>query len=165
MTFKEILQAVAVTIPVYRRLIFSSIVTALLVGKGGKHIQGIHREFALLLTDSSATLKRFYGFINSRKLPWAAIRGVVYDMLRPMVEEQERLLLVLDDTIYGKSGRHIAGCATHFNHASKDNESDYVHGHCRVLVAGCSSRFIGAGPACRWSKATTCRRRRPRTNT
>jgi len=134
MKFKEIIQPIVAEVSAYRRLIFTTIITALLIGKGSKHVQGIVQEFGVLLAGTSATRKRFYCLLNSSKLPWAAIRNVVYGMLRPLVNGRERLLLVLDDTTYGKSGKHIEGCATHFNHAAKTNESDYIHGHCRVLV-------------------------------
>jgi hypothetical protein len=45
-----------------------------------------------------------------------------------------RLLVGLDDTTYGKTGKEIAGCASHFDHAAKQNSSKWIFGHYRVLA-------------------------------
>jgi len=43
-------------------------------------------------------------------------------------------MLIVDDTTYGKSGKKISGCQTHFDHAAKLNHSKWIFGHCRVIV-------------------------------
>jgi hypothetical protein len=45
-----------------------------------------------------------------------------------------RVLVALDDSTYGKTGQHIAGCDSHFDHAAKQNWSKWIFGHCRVVA-------------------------------
>jgi hypothetical protein len=46
----------------------------------------------------------------------------------------DKLILALDDSTYGKSGKKIEGAATHFDHAAKQNSSKFLWGHCRVAT-------------------------------
>jgi hypothetical protein len=131
MKFNHFLDQVAEIIPAYRRTIFKTLVIALASGGQPGRISNIFRRFSMLLAES-VTLKRFYTFINSSKLPWEALHNIMATLIGdPTVDG--RLLLPLDDTSYGKTGRHIAGCALHFDHAAKANSSKYIFGHCRVV--------------------------------
>lgn len=86
-----------------------------------------------MLFTNDITVKKFYNFINSGKLPWDALWGFIIGMMGdPTVDG--RLLIGLDDTNYGKTGKKIAGCANHFDHAAKKNSSKWIFGHCRVLA-------------------------------
>ena len=59
---------------------------------------------------------------------------VIYDLLGEEMLENGKIIIALDDTTYGKSGRKIAGANTHYDHAAKQNCSKYVWGHCRVVI-------------------------------
>lgn len=144
MKFRQILKHVAAAIPVYRRVIFNTIVTGLLVGKDGGTITGIFREFASLFAGNIISRKRFYMFLNSKMLKWSAIWSRVAELLRDHILVDGRLLIALDDTTYGKSGRKIHGCSTHFDHAAKQNCAKFLFGHCRVvagLLLPCHGRW------------------------
>jgi hypothetical protein len=94
-----------------------------------KHLNG---KPALLFTGDT-TIKKFYNFLNSGKLPWDALWGFLAGIMGdPTVDG--RLLIGLDDTTYGKTGKDIAGCASHFDYAAKKNFSKWIFGHCRVLA-------------------------------
>jgi len=142
MRFQDILDHVAEAVPGYRRPIFKTLLTGLLVGNGARTVAGIFRQFACLFFGTAITRKRFYMFLNSSLIRWPSIGERVAALLRPHVLTDNRLLVVLDDTTYGKSGRKIAGCDTHFDHASKLNVSPWIFGHCRV-VAGVLLRCHG----------------------
>lgn len=142
MKFQHILHNVAEAVPTYRRDIFKTIVVGLLIGKDGSSIAAIFREFAGLFAGTVITRKRFYMFVNAKAIKWSAIWTRVADLLRRHVLVNGRLLIALDDTTYGKSGRHIDGCDTHFDHSSKLNTSAWIFGHCRV-VAGLLTKCHG----------------------
>ena len=142
MRFQDILDNVAEAIPAYRRPIFRTIVTGLLVGNCAGTVAGVFRQFACLFVGTAITRKRFYTFLNSGLIRWALIWERVAELLRPHVLVDGRLLVALDDTTYGKSGRKISGCDVHFDHSSKANVSRWIFGHCRV-VAGVLLRCHG----------------------
>lgn len=142
MKFRQILDQIAEAVPAYRRLIFSTVVVGLLTGKGRGTVAGIFREFSGLLTGTAVTRKRFYMFLNSKLINWTGIWSRVAKLVRDHVALAGRLLIALDDTTYGKSGRKIHGCDTHFDHAAKINVSRWLFGHCRV-VAGLLTRCHG----------------------
>lgn len=142
MKFDEITDHIAQALPKYRQLIFKIIVAGLVVGKESKTISAIFREYSSLLTGTALTLKRFYMFLGSSKIRWPHIWQLVAELLAEHVLVAGRLLLALDDTTYGKSGRKIHGCDTHFDHAAKMNVSQWLFGHCRV-VAGLLTKCHG----------------------
>ena len=134
MKFQELLDNVAETVPAYRRSIFKTIVFGMLVCNGSGKISAIFRHFAGVFTGTAITRKRFYTFINSDKIRWAAIWQRVADLLGSFVSVGGRLLIALDDTTYGKTGKKVSGCGVHHDHSAKQNASRWVYGHCRVLV-------------------------------
>ncbi len=134
MKFQTVLDSIATSIPAYRRVVFGTIVTGLLIGKGGGTASAIFREFGSLLVGSAVTQKRFYMFLNSGLIKWPLLWRRVADLLHDHVAVSGRLLVALDDTTYGKTGRKISGCDTHFDHAGKQNVSPWIFGHCRVVA-------------------------------
>jgi len=65
---------------------------------------------------------RYDTFMASVKLPWEAFWERLWCAIAsPLVEG--RLLLVLDDSINPKSGRHLFGCQRTFDHAAKTNQT------------------------------------------
>ena len=134
MTFQELLDNVAETIPAYRRSIFKAVVIGLLVRNGSGRISAIFRHFAGVFTGGNITRKRFYTFLNSGKIKWSAIWHRLAELLGSFVAVDGRLLTALDDTTYGKTGKKINGCGIHHDHSAKQNASRWVFGHCRVLV-------------------------------
>ncbi|MEI6422926.1 MAG: transposase, partial [Lentisphaerota bacterium] len=132
MKFNELLDKAATPVSAYRKVIFKTIIVAFCAGGSPGRISAIFRRFALMMA-GKATIKKFYNFLNSGKLPWDALWRVLAGLIGdPSVGG--RLLIALDDTLYGKTGKKIAGCATHFDHAAKKNSSKWIFGQCRVLA-------------------------------
>jgi len=144
MKFNELLDQAATVVPAYRQTVFRTLITALATGGQPGRISSIFRKFVNVLTGRN-TVKRFYNFIHSAKIPWDNLWNVVVGLLGdPAIGG--RILIALDDTIYGNTGWHIYGRARHFDHAAKTNSSKYIWGHCRV-VAGIL-QFIHGRWAC-----------------
>ena len=68
--------------------------------------------------------KRYYTFMASPKIPWDRLWPRVWKMI-PEPETKGRLLVALDDFINPKTGKKIFGCASLFDHATKQNQSKY----------------------------------------
>jgi hypothetical protein len=68
--------------------------------------------------------QRFYTFMASSTLPWRRLWQAVWGLIRSP-ETDGRLLVALDDSINPKTGKKIFGCDTLFDHAAKDNQSQY----------------------------------------
>jgi len=134
MKFTTILNTLAESIPTYRRLIFKIILTGLVIGKNNKTISGIFREYSSLLMGTNITRRRFYQFLTSAKINWDFLWLTAAEQLKDHIAVAGRLLIALDDTTYGKCGRKIDGCSTHFDHAAKHNMSSWIFGHCRVVA-------------------------------
>lgn len=130
----QTLNALAEPIPAYRRDVFKIIILGLLIGKCRKSIAGIYRVFSAAL-NMIVSRKRFYCFMTSTKIPWAALWAKALALIGDRLLVDGRLILLVDDTTYGKTGRKIHGCDVHFDHAAKLNSSKYLHGHCRVVVS------------------------------
>ena len=133
-TFNDIVEDVAKAIPGYRRIIFKIIIIALVIGKGKKRISTIFADFSTLIIGTQLTRRRFYEFLGSPKIKWEEIIKIVIKKIGQRILIAGRLILVADDSSYGKTGKKISGCQTHFDHASKINSSKWLFGHCRVLV-------------------------------
>jgi SRSO17 transposase len=133
-TFKDALDQVAEVIPQYRKVIFKTIITAMVIGKDRKCIASIFRSFTTFFFQSKVTEKRFYLFLASAKIKWDFILASLFKLLGNRMFTDDLLMLILDDTTYGKTGKKISGCQTHFDHAAKLNHSKWIWGHCRVIV-------------------------------
>jgi len=134
MKFVELLDQVGEHVAPYRRTVFRTFVMALATGGNPGRVSSIFRRFAVLLTPGGISRKKFYNFVNSAKIPWVPLWGCLAKLVAPQATVDGRLLIALDDTTYGKTGKHIAGCASHFDHAAKQNWSKWIFGHCRVVA-------------------------------
>lgn len=134
MKFTELLSRVAEPIATYRKIIFKTFMIALSTGGGSNHVSGIFRRFSDIFGITDITRKRFYNFLNSAKLPWDLMWKLLVDLLGSNAVTEGRVLVALDDSTYGKTGKHIDGCDSHFDHAAKKNWSKWIFGHCRVVA-------------------------------
>lgn len=135
MKFADLLNDLAdIAVPSYRQTIFQTIILGLLIGNAKRTISGIFAQFACLFVGTSITQKRFYTLLNSSFIHWTDIRKKLVQLVQPLVGTSGRLLIALDDTSYGKTGRTIHGCAAHFDHAHKANAAAWIFGHCRVVA-------------------------------
>lgn len=71
------------------------------------------------------TARRFYIFMASKKLPWEALWQAMWGLI-PSPATDGRILLAGDDSMNPKVGKTIFGCHYFFDHASKQNQSNYV---------------------------------------
>ena len=134
LTFKDALDYVSKAIPNYRRLIFKTLVTFMVIGKDRKRISSIVRSFATVFFHSKITEKRFYLFLGSAMINWDLILSNILQLLGEDMLTDGLLMLIVDDTTYGKTGKKIHGCQVHFDHSTKLNHSKLIFGHCRVIV-------------------------------
>lgn len=132
--FKDVIETISQEIPKYRKAIFKAVITGMIVGESNKCISGIFRMFEVLMFSMGISRRRFYGFLQSGKIPLHKVWNKLLAMFGETLMTAGRVILLLDDTTYGKTGRKIEGCETHYDHASKINSSKYIHGHCRVLL-------------------------------
>jgi IS4 transposase len=70
------------------------------------------------------TKRRYYTFMASPLIPWKQLWGRLWKLI-PEPLTDNRLILVLDDTINPKTGRKIFGCYNFFDHAAKQNQSKF----------------------------------------
>ena len=142
-SFNDILNVIASGVARYRRTIFKTILLFLVIGKRRKRISSIFAAFKVLLEAEDITLKRFYCFLNSKKIPWDRIWKKVFELIGSSLLIDGRLHLLADDTTYGKTGKHIAGCDIHFDHAAKHNRSRWIFGRSEERRVGkeCRSRW------------------------
>ena len=82
------------------------------------------RALATLFGFSNIDGKRYYRFMASPKLPWNRLWPRLWSMI-PEPETNGRLIVALDDYINPKVGKKIFGCATVFDHAAKQNQTNY----------------------------------------
>ena len=134
LTFKDALDYVSKAIPNYRRLIFKTLVTFMVIGKDRKRIASIIRSFGSVFFHSKITEKRFYLFLASAMIKWDLILSNILQLLGEDMLTDGLLMLIVDDTTYGKTDKKISGCQTHFDHSAKLNHSKWIFGHCRVIV-------------------------------
>ena len=133
-TFSSLLNQLSEELPQYRRTIFRSLVIGLVCSNFKKCVSAIWERFYLLFGSSGITQRRFYGLLNSAKVPWEKIRLRLIHTMDDELLTEAKILLAADDSTYGKSGQKIEGTATHFDHAVKMNSSKYLWGHCRVAT-------------------------------
>ena len=133
-SFSSLLKQLSEDFSPYRRSIFRCLIIGMVCSSSKKCISAIWQRFAPLFADKGMTQKRFYALLNSPNMPWTKLRLRSIRMMGDNILTQGRLLLAVDDSTYGKSGKKIEGAATHFDHAAKVNSSKYLWGHCRVVT-------------------------------
>lgn len=132
--FNSFVNQVSEEIPAYRQSIFSCIIMGMVCSSSNKCIASIWDRFTCLFCDTNITLKRFYTFLGTTNISWVRIRLKLISMMGKEALTEGKLLIAIDDSNYGKSGKKIEGAATHFDHAAKQNSSSYLWGHCRVVT-------------------------------
>ena len=81
LTFKDALDYVSKAIPNYRRLIFKTLVTFMVIGKDRKRISSIVRSFGSFFFHSKITEKRCYLFLGSAMIKWDLILSNILQLL------------------------------------------------------------------------------------
>jgi len=83
--------------------------------------------FRSLVTLFGFSLKKplYYRFMASPTLPWEKLWSTVWRLI-PSPVTDGYLILALDDCINTKVGKKIFACETVFDHAAKENQSNYV---------------------------------------
>ncbi|MCK5844205.1 MAG: transposase [Victivallales bacterium] len=118
MKFERLLNQASERIPSYRRVVFKTFVISL---ASGAKTSGIFRSFADILSIAGVSRRKLYNFLNSAKIPWKALVDFLVASIAPYVVRDGRIFVALDDTTYAKFGKQVSGCATHFDHAAKQN--------------------------------------------
>jgi hypothetical protein len=76
---------------------------------------------------------RYYTFMATVTLPWEGVWEVPWRSIpNPLVDG--RLLLVLDDPINARTGKHIIACQPTFDHAAKSNQTRWPWAQTIVTV-------------------------------
>lgn len=132
--FNFLLEEITVAIPKYRKVIFKTLITGLLIGENNKCISGIYRFFEFVMSFEKISRRRFYEFLQSGKVSLGKVWDIIFKLIGDRKLTDGKVILALDDTIYGKSGKKIAGCDIHYDHAAKMNSSKYIFGQCRVVL-------------------------------
>jgi hypothetical protein len=132
--FNSLLEEITVAIPKYRKVIFKTLITGLLIGENNKCISGIYRFFEFVMSSEKINRRRFYEFLQSGKISFDKVWDIIFRLIGDRKLTDGKLILALDDTTFGKSGKKIAGCDIHYDHASKINSSKYLFGQCRVIL-------------------------------
>lgn len=81
----------------------------------------------------SISLRRYYTFMASPKLPWKKIWKILWKKI-PQPFTDGRLILALDDSINVKTGLKIFACQYFFDHAANTNQASYPWSQNIVLV-------------------------------
>ena len=110
--FKDLIDTISEGIPKYRKAIFKALIIGMIVGESNKCISGIFRMFELLMFSMGISRRCFYGFLQSGKLPLDKVWNKLLGMFGESLMTAGRLIFVVDDTTYGKTGRKIAQDAT-----------------------------------------------------
>lgn len=95
--------------------------------------------------------KRYYTFMASPKIPWDRLWARLWQMI-PEPETKGRLIVALDDYINPKTGKKIFGCAKVFDHAAKQNQSQYPWAQ-NIVAIGLLKMIKG-----RWACLPLCQR-------
>jgi len=97
---------------------------AIIVPFTSSRTSNLLRALGALFGFADISKKRYYTFMGSPKIPWDRLWNRVWKLI-PEPETNGRLLVVLDDYINPKTGKKIFGCANVFDHAAKQNQSQY----------------------------------------
>jgi len=109
------------------------------------------RAFRVLFGFADIDKKRYYTFMASPKIPWDRLWSRLWQMI-PEPETNGRMIVALDDYINPKTGRKIFGCAKVFDHAAKQNQSQYPWAQ-NIVAIGLLKMVKG-----RWACLPLCQR-------
>jgi SRSO17 transposase len=85
---------------------------------------GLVRALESVFGFTGISQKRYYTFMASAKIPWGCLWERLWKLI-PQPTTNGRLITVLDDYINPKTGKKIFGCSKVFDHAAKQNQSEY----------------------------------------
>jgi len=85
---------------------------------------GLVRALESVFGFAGISQKRYYTFMASAKIPWDCLWQRLWTLI-PEPVTNGRLITVLDDYINPKTGKKIFGCSKVFDHAAKQNQSEY----------------------------------------
>ena len=77
--------------------------------------------------------QRYYTFMATSTLPWQALWKTVWGLI-PSPTTCGRIMVALDDSINGKTGKTIFGCGHFHDHAGKGNQTSYPWSQCILAV-------------------------------
>jgi hypothetical protein len=109
------------------------------------------RAFTALFGFADIGRKRYYTFMASPMIPWDRLWSRLWRMI-PQPETNGRLIVALDDYINPKTGKKIFGCAKVFDHAAKQNQSQYPWAQ-NIVAIGLLKVIKG-----RWACLPLCQR-------
>ena len=98
-SFSSLLNQLSVDFSQYRRSIFRCLIIGMTCSSSKKCVSAIWERFAPLFGGKGITQRRFYGFLNSSKLPWNKIRLSSIRTMGDDILTEGKLLLAADDTI------------------------------------------------------------------
>ncbi len=105
---------------------------AILIPITASRTSNLLRAIATLL-GVTITQPRYYSVMASVKLPWLGLWGRLWRAI-PDPFTDGLLVVALDDSINGKTGRKVFGCQRSFDHAAKVNQNQYPGGQTLVTV-------------------------------
>ncbi len=85
---------------------------------------GLVRALETVFGFAGISQKRYYTFMASAKIPWDCLWERLWKLI-PQPVTNGRLIVALDDYINPKTGKKIFGCSKVFDHAAKQNQSEY----------------------------------------
>jgi hypothetical protein len=85
---------------------------------------GLVRALESVFGFAGISQKRYYTFMASAKIPWESLWQRLWALISQPVTNG-RLVVALDDYINPKTGKKIFGCSKVFDHAAKQNQSEY----------------------------------------
>lgn len=85
---------------------------------------GLLRALESVFGFAGISQKRYYTFMASARIPWDGLWERLWKLI-PQPVTNGRLITVLDDYINPKTGKKIFGCSKVFDHAAKQNQSEY----------------------------------------
>lgn len=135
-SFQDLVQRTLLPVATYRKRVFTLLLWSMIVSPFRKCVQQMYLNSRGLSLSAGITLRQWYGLLGSPKLPWDQIwqNVVAYLQTLGMLQSDGRITLALDDSLCPKTGKKISHAQSHFDHASKLNSSNYIWGHCRVVV-------------------------------
>lgn len=97
---------------------------AIILPFSSSRTSGLVRALESVFGFAGISQKRYYTFMASAKIPWSGLWQRIWKLI-PQPVTNGRLIVALDDYINPKTGKKIFGCSRVFDHAAKQNQSEY----------------------------------------